>query len=66
MDRSGIAQYDGDTWFQYMYWHNMRDPGWTDIGFIDGHVQYYRTVTNNSGGKWYRSSDGTWSFIFSD
>jgi prepilin-type N-terminal cleavage/methylation domain-containing protein len=66
-DRANIAQYDNDVWFQYMYWHNTKDPGWGDAAFVDSHVQYVRTVTNGvPGSTEYRAADKSWSFIYND
>jgi prepilin-type N-terminal cleavage/methylation domain-containing protein len=61
-DRSNISQYNNETWFQYMYWHNLKNLGWGSAGFVDGHAQYLCTT----GSVAYRSDDRTWSFIFSD
>jgi prepilin-type N-terminal cleavage/methylation domain-containing protein len=68
VDRSNSAQYDGAQWFQLMYWHNAKVPGWGDVGFIDGHVQYVWTANPQIavGSPFVRSTDATWSFIYSD
>lgn len=61
-DRANICQYDNEVWFQYMYWHNLKNLDWGDVAFVDGHAQYLRTAASVA----YRSDDRTWSFIYSD
>jgi prepilin-type N-terminal cleavage/methylation domain-containing protein/prepilin-type processing-associated H-X9-DG protein len=46
----------------YSYWHNKRELGWSNVLFVDGHVQYLRANYNKPD---FQHGPG-WTVIYSD
>jgi prepilin-type processing-associated H-X9-DG protein len=72
-DRANIANFDNygnivtGGWFQIMYWHNAKAVGFGNVGFVDGHVGYVRTIGLPGKSTYQFSSvvdSGNWSFLY--
>jgi prepilin-type N-terminal cleavage/methylation domain-containing protein/prepilin-type processing-associated H-X9-DG protein len=69
-DRANIANFDNygnivtGGWFQIMYWHDLKNVGYGNVGFVDGHAAYLRTI-GLPGVSTYQFGNGQgWSFIY--
>lgn len=49
-----------DTPSLYSYWHNLKDAGWTNLLFVDGHIGYHQMEYNNPD---YQNGPG-WTFVY--
>jgi len=64
-DRAAIVHYEGfyTPPFFPVYWHNKKDIGYANVGFVDGHVRYFSTkYVNGKVLDFQRGYD--WSFLY--
>ena len=46
-DGTIITYFLNQTPFQYGYWHNRKELGWSNNVFMDGHVDYFQMTNDN-------------------
>lgn len=64
-DRAAIVNYEAlyTPPFFPVYWHNRKDTGYSNVGFVDGHVSYFSTkYVNGKVLDFQRGYD--WSFLY--
>jgi len=48
-------------------WHHPRQEPWTNVGFVDGHIDYIKMTADEDGQKQYSFQRGDgWTVLFDD
>jgi prepilin-type N-terminal cleavage/methylation domain-containing protein len=50
---------------QYMYWHNRKEMGWTNVVFVDLHMEFFRMTTPDDPDYDFQHGPG-WTALFTE